>query len=91
MEMSRQGAAFRTGRDGNFINSWSQLRVMPENPLQAFYATGDALLAMAPHNVLLVLFSGGARPRVIHSPSERGALTYLRGDFFAETPLPGPA
>jgi hypothetical protein len=63
---------------------------MPETPLRPLFDIGDALLSVAPHNVLATLFVGGARPRVIHSPSERGALTYLRGDFFAGTPLPGP-
>jgi len=64
---------------------------MPENPLQVMFSVGDALLSVAPHNLLLPLLAGGARPKVIHSPAERGPLTYLRGDFFAGTPLPGPA
>jgi hypothetical protein len=64
--------------------------MMPENPLQAFFVMGDALLRVAPHNVMSVLFSGGARPPVIHSLAERGARSYLKGDFFMGSPLPGP-
>jgi hypothetical protein len=64
---------------------------MPETPLQPLFALGDALLSVAPHNVMSVLFSGGARPPVIHSPAERGARSYLKGDFFMGSPLPGPA
>jgi len=64
---------------------------MPEpTPLQPLFALGDALLAVAPHNMLLPLLAGGARPPVIHSLAERGARSYLKGDFFMGSPLPGP-
>jgi len=68
-----------------------RLSTMPETPLKPLFDMGDALLAVAPHNLLLPLFSGGARPVVIHSPVERGAKSYLKGDFFMGSPLPGPA
>lgn len=54
----------------------------PNDPLLEI---ADALLKVAPHNVLLVLTtsmsslgSGGARPRVITNPSERGEKAYLK-------------
>jgi hypothetical protein len=64
---------------------------MPESPLRPLFDAGDALLTIAPHNLLLPLFMGGAKPVVIHNPAERGARSYLKGDFFMGSPLPGPA
>ena len=52
--------------------------LMPESPLMPLFTAGDALLSVAPHNVLATLLSGGARPPVIHSPSERGPRTYMK-------------
>jgi len=50
---------------------------MPDQPLKPLLDIGDALLSIAPHNVLATLFTGGAKPKIIHSLDERGSMNYL--------------
>ena len=49
-----------------------------KNPMKPLFDAGDALLSIAPHNVLATLLTGSARPRIIHSLSERGPRPYVR-------------
>ena len=51
---------------------------MPDCPLKPLFDAGDALLSIAPHNVLATLFTGSARPKIIHSISERGSKPYIQ-------------
>jgi hypothetical protein len=51
---------------------------MPDQPLKPLFDVGDALLSIAPHNVLSTLFTGGAKPKIIHSLDERGSMDYIK-------------
>jgi hypothetical protein len=50
---------------------------MPDCPLKPLFDIGDAFLSIAPHNVLATMFSGGAKPKIIHSLDERGSMDYI--------------
>jgi hypothetical protein len=49
-----------------------------KTPMKPLFDAGDALLSIAPHNVLATLLTGSARPRIIHSLAERGPRPYVR-------------